>query len=169
MTADEGTRRLSHWGTIGLFVAVVVGVLAPVFGGLDRPSASRESVRLEPGASVLLVAHHEVTLDSGDGATAIRGCAIAGPRGWYHSVAAMGSTAAFRTGPEGDYKITCQGGAVQVENDSGGQPATVGTDHSGHHLTAAALVAAGVIALASLGVLLVARGRRKAAAGPDLG
>lgn len=169
MTIDGGARRLSRFGLIGLLVAVVIAVLAPVLGSLDRDSARHESVRVEPGASVLLVAHHEVTLDSGDGSTAIQGCSISGPQNWSHVVDAAGSTTAFRTGPKGDYRITCQGGAVEVENDSGGHAAVDVSAHPGRRIITSAYVIAGVIALVSLGVLLAsgrARGRRRTADGP---
>lgn len=157
---------MGHLGLIGLLVAVVVGVLAPVIGGLNRGSAGHESVRLEPGASVLLIAHHEVTLDSGDGSTAIEGCAIAGPGNWSHVVKAAGSTTAFRTGPRGDYRITCQGGAVEVENDDGGHAAADVSERHGRRITIGMFAIAGVIGLASLG-LLIAGSRRRMADAPD--
>ncbi|MFC6704061.1 hypothetical protein [Flexivirga alba] len=127
-------------------------------------------MRLEPGASVPLSADHVVELDSGDGTTRIGGCSITGPADWSHQIVVTGRTTTFNTGAQGDYRITCQGGAVEVEDGAGAQHAADPTPHQSHDATNLMYLLAGVVALVSLGVLIAAAragNRRGTSAGPD--
>ncbi len=170
MTTDGVTRTLGRLGLAGLLVAVIIGFMAPVIGGHGSTGAY-ERVRLEPGASVPLAADHVVELDSGDGTTRIGDCSIIGPADWSHQVVATGRTTTFNTGAQGDYRITCQGGAVEVEDNTGVQHAADPTPHQGDRGTIVAFVIAGVVGVLSLGLLIAsARGgdrRGTTSAGPD--
>ncbi|HWC22332.1 MAG TPA: hypothetical protein VG502_08555 [Flexivirga sp.] len=166
MTTERETRRRTRLGLVGLLVAVGIGMMVSVTGGLHSSSRGYESVRLEPGASVALVAHHQVALDSGDGITDIKGCSISGPGTWSRYIVAAGRTTDFRTGPKGDYEITCKGGAVEVEDDAGGHPAAGVKERHGNGLAIGLVVLAGLVGLVSIGMLIAAaRGRRNETSG----
>jgi hypothetical protein len=151
---DRETRTLGRLGLVGLFVALIVGMAAPVIGGLDSSSHGYERVRLEPGASLPLSGDAQVVLDSGDGQTRIGDCSIAGPGAWDRQIIAAGKTTDIRTGPDGSYRITCQGGAVEVENNASGDSIADPKENQGHRITIALLVVAGLIGVAGLGVLV---------------
>lgn len=157
-------------GLVGLFVAVLIGVMAPVIGGLNSSPRSYQGVRLEPGASVPLSGQREVALDSGDSAVRLGNCLITGPGKWLRQISGASSTSSFRTGPAGDYKITCQGGAVEVEHETVGHRESGLRSDFGRRITIDMLMLAGVLALVSLGVL-IGSGRagdgRHMADGPD--
>lgn len=154
MTTDRETRRLSRVGLIGLLAAVLIGVMAPVIGGLNSSPHSYQGVRLEPGASAPLFAGRQVVLDSGDGSVHMGNCLITGPGKWFRQIVGAGATSSFQTGPAGDYKIICQGGAVEVENEVGGHLAADLNQRPGHRVTIGMFLVAGVVGVAGLAALI---------------
>lgn len=154
MSTEAETRRLSRLGLVGLLAAVLMVFLAPVVGGLNSSPRSYEGVRLEPGASVPLSANRDVALDSGDGSVRMGNCLITGPGKWLRQIIGASATSSFDTGPAGDYKVTCQGGAVEVGSETVGRRMNGLKADLERRGTITVLSVAAVVGLLSLGVLI---------------
>lgn len=149
----EGAPPPAILGALCLLAALIALLAAPVLGGLSGMSDSPSNMEFAPDDPVPLAAHRAVVVESANYGTELADCTVTGPGGFDDWVGYEYDDFTFHTKAAGNYHISCKGGNVSVQNDASGNPAAAVQQQKGNGLTFGLRVAAGVLAVAGVGLL----------------